>query len=50
MKVHKVCSKKPKKTEWGFLEVAATLNSWACLFQLYKTIAVQTWIDNTSLS
>ena len=33
-------SKKPKRTEWDFLETVATLNTQACLFQLYRTIVV----------
>jgi len=32
MKFYEVCFKKPKRTEWGFLETAATLNTQAYSF------------------
>lgn len=41
MEFYRVCFKKPKRTEWGFLEIAATLNTQAYSFQLYKIIVVQ---------
>ena len=50
MEFHGVCSRKPNRTEWGSLEAIATLNTQACLFQSYKTIVVQVWIDNVSSS
>jgi len=43
-------SRKPKRTEWGFLEVVAILNTQDHPFQSYRTMAVQAWIDNTDPS
>jgi len=43
-------SRKPKRIEWGFLEVVATLNTQNYPFESYRTIVAQAWIDNTSSS
>jgi len=43
-------SRKPKRTEWGFLEAVAILNTWDYPFQLYRTIVVQALIDNADPS
>jgi len=40
LKIELIC-RKPKRTEWGFLEVVAILNTQDYPFQSYRTIAVQ---------